>query len=226
MDKMPQQAPGEEISILASEVVLQAIPFFGGAIAAIFGKAAREQYDSRLTKWFEDLGEAVSKLQIKLENLAQDPELVETVVAATAAAGKTMHEEKLFALRNAVLNSVDPILRPDEDLRLRFIGIIEQMVPDHLRLMKYFSSPRRWYEERQLSIPSITTTRSLAINGLGWENDDAARPKRLMEDLVTWRLTGLVSETMGTDGQIDRDFVTEDGKAFMRYIDEPASFEN
>ena len=74
-----------------------------------------------------------------------------------------MHEEKLDALRNAVLNLVNPRLRLDEDLRLQFISFIEQMVPDHLKLMNYFSAPRQWYEERAMSIPSVTTSKPLAI---------------------------------------------------------------
>ncbi|ALG30631.1 hypothetical protein AOZ07_17710 [Glutamicibacter halophytocola] len=99
----------------------------------------------------------------RLEILAQDPQLVETLAATTITAGKTMHEEKLDALRNAVLNSVNPRLRLDECLRLQFITFIEQMAPGHLKLMKYFSAPRQWYEGRGMSIPSVTTSKPLAI---------------------------------------------------------------
>lgn len=223
MEKMPQQDVRGELAIVAGEVTLQAIPVVGNALAAVFGKAARDQYELRMSNWLETLGESVTRLEQKLEDLANDPEFIDTVMSATAAAGKTLHAEKLEALKNAVLNSADPELRPGEDLRLRFIGIIEQMVPDHLRLMTYFQSPSEWFQQRpEVSIPSITTNQDLVSLGMGWGKDDEPRRDRLLEDLLTWRIVGLLSSSMGTSNLVNSQHLTADGKEFMTYIQLPA----
>ncbi|ALG30630.1 hypothetical protein AOZ07_17705 [Glutamicibacter halophytocola] len=59
---------------------------------------------------------------------------------------------------------------------------------------------------------------------MGRENVEATTPKRLMEDLVTWRLAGLVSDISGTESLIDGEVVIEGGEESMRCVNEPTSF--
>ncbi|MGO2069680.1 hypothetical protein [Glutamicibacter arilaitensis] len=224
MEKMPRQDPRGDLAIVAGEVTLQAIPVVGNALAAVFGKAARDQYELRMSNWLETLGESVTRLEQKLEDLANDPEFIDTVMSATAAAGKTLHAEKLEALKNAVLNSADPESRPGEDLRLRFIGIVEQMVPDHLRLMNYFQSPKQWFDQRpDISLPTMTTTnRGLVALAMRWDKSQEQRMDRLLEDLMTWRILGVLHRSNGSLELINSEHLTADGKEFMTYIQLPA----
>jgi hypothetical protein len=89
-------------------------------------------YNKRMDLWLDQLAEAVDQLGRRFEDLAGDEVFVDAVINATRAAQTTHQQEKLDALRHAVVNSVAPGA-PDVDEQARFFRLVEQRSAAHLR---------------------------------------------------------------------------------------------
>ncbi|MFQ5905809.1 MAG: hypothetical protein ACE5JA_04475 [bacterium] len=103
----------------------------------------------RREKWFESIAEALRSLaeqveEVKIENLAENEMFVTTVMQASQAALRNHQEEKLEALRNAVLNAALPNA-PEEGLQSIYLGLVEALSPLHLRVLKFFENPRELF---------------------------------------------------------------------------------
>jgi hypothetical protein len=113
---------------------LSAIPGVGGPAAELFGMAIQEPHARRRDAWLEDLWRDLVLLEARVDQfsaqsaLAED-ELVETVVRATQTALRTSAQEKLHALRAAVLNTaLAPARDADEQyMRQLFLRCIEDL---------------------------------------------------------------------------------------------------
>jgi len=219
---MPKLSKSEMLEARTAEYVLGLVPFAGPVLADLVGEKIRRKYEKNLAQWFSDLATGLQQVRRQFEEIHEEPEFLETVAAATEAARKTAHKEKLDALRNAVINTVHRDSRPDEDLRLRFIAYIDQMVPDHLRILRFYDEPeKRFGEDQTLERPTVmTSSRDIGFIALNWTEDQRPKYDRLVADLVTWRLLGMLNTTMGTaDGLITgRRYTTPDGQAFLEYV--------
>ncbi len=119
-------------------------------------------YNERMRQWLTDLAEAVTELQEgggfpSFEELADDPVFSDAVVDATRAAQATHQREKLEALRNGVLHSLDPDA-PSVDEQARFFRLVEQFTPAHLKVLAFLDGPADAYDKsRSVSDPPETT---------------------------------------------------------------------
>ena len=77
---------------------------------------------------------------LDLEKLADHPLFVDAVVTATRTVEHTHQDEKLGALRNAVLNSVAPDA-PDADTQAMMLSLVDRFTPSHLRLVTLWDNP-------------------------------------------------------------------------------------
>jgi hypothetical protein len=151
--------------------------------------------------WFESLAERLKAIEGKLESLADNPAFVTTVLQATQIALRTHQEEKLEALRNAVVNSTtDQGLEPD--LRAVFLNFVDAFTPTHLRILKYFQN-RESFDVRTalLDVRAVQQSRNateltnimveeLARNGLLEDHRPyAARGRDTGESLLTFAWT-------------------------------------
>jgi hypothetical protein len=107
----PGKSTGREIVERAAEAALGSVPLVGAALAVTFVTALGWRLEERREKWFTQLAEGVEELRdrvedLDLEKLTDNPLFVDAVVTATRAVVHTHQDEKLTALRNAVLNSV------------------------------------------------------------------------------------------------------------------------
>jgi hypothetical protein len=72
---------------------------------------------------------------------------------ATRTVGHTSQQDKITALRNAVLNSVAPDA-PDADTQAIFLAMIDRFTPSHLRLLTLWNDPPAWFSCHQgLTVP-------------------------------------------------------------------------
>ncbi|WP_102159415.1 hypothetical protein [Zhihengliuella halotolerans] len=225
MDSIPRESKTVAATAYVGEALLPAIPVVGSSIAYVFGRAIHRKQEENLRSWLEDLKGKVDELEVEVGRLADDADFNETFNAAAAAAGRTAHQAKLVALRNAVLNSAMPGPGLENDYPLRFIRIIEEMVPDHLRLLTYADDPMDWFTSQNLdtSMPSASRP-SLALKAMGWDSAQRDRLARLVEDLVAWRLVGtsMLKPTNGSvSGLLDGRQTTSDGHLFTQYVHEP-----
>lgn len=223
MDKQPELSTKLEIAGFIVETAAGAIPFAGGAITAAVLPAMKRRHERRMKIWLDNLAEAVERLGLDLDALATDDVFIDTLIAATNAATNTAHEEKMHALRNAVLSSAQIESRPEEEMSVRFIRLVDEMSLSHLRLMAYFEDPRKWFEDAgNRSLPDISTHLELASIAMGWEGSGSSRLDWLIEDLSSWRILGVLNSSNGTtSGLLNSRNLTSLGLAFMTYIREP-----
>jgi ribosomal protein L17 len=109
------------------------VPVAGGALAVAFVSAVSWQLNQRRPEWLSELAEAVEDLRERIgdasfEALAENSLFVDAVVTTTRAIDHTHQEEKIAALRNAVLNSVAPNA-PDADMQAMFLNLVERFTP-------------------------------------------------------------------------------------------------
>jgi len=75
---------------------------------------------------------------------------------ASQAAIRNHQQEKLEALRNAVLN-VASGNAPDEDLQLMFLNFIDTLTAWHLRILRFFQDPSGYGAARGVGYPNWST---------------------------------------------------------------------
>lgn len=136
MQKPPGKSTAREVTEKLVEGGVGMVPVVGSPLAAAFALAMGWSYNRRMDSWLQELAEAVNKLEGRLEDLADDDVFVDAVVNASRAAQATHQQEKLDALRNAVLNSVSPGA-PDADEQARFFRLVEQFSAAHLHLLTF-----------------------------------------------------------------------------------------
>ena len=115
-----------------------------GVIAELFG-LLESPLERRRAQWFERLWEALRELEQRVagftvDSLGENEQFVTAVLHATQMAIRSHQEEKLDALRNAVLN-VAAGSTLDEDVQLAFLGAVDALTPSHIRLLQSLRTP-------------------------------------------------------------------------------------
>ncbi|MFQ5799610.1 MAG: hypothetical protein ACE5H0_13085 [Bacteroidota bacterium] len=161
----PKSGKGDIVHTIA-RAGLSALPVVGGSSAELFSAVVTPPLEQRRREWMEQVGETLRKLEeergIKLEELQNNPGVIDTVMHASQAALRNSQEEKLRALRNAVLNSALP-RAPEQAMQQIFIDLVDSFTEWHLRILKLFDDPHGWFElhNRQphgLSIEALIQT--------------------------------------------------------------------
>ncbi|MEA3201889.1 MAG: hypothetical protein QOE90_3317 [Thermoplasmata archaeon] len=196
----------------------------------------RPEIERRQQAWLEQLRVAVRELEGRLdaqafENLRHDPAFYSAVAHATEVAKRTHREEKLWMLRNAVVNSG---LRsaPSDDVRQVFLRLVDDLTPVEVRLLLLFhvypgfrgrtSSVMQHptMEEAFLSIaPELGAHKGL----LRWMAERLAR-EGLVEDSVFEGRdagNGVSLRWLDLRRPDPGSFTTPLGKDFVRFISEP-----
>ena len=89
---------------------------------------------------------------MRLEDLQSKDVFIDTVMHASLAALRNSQQEKIEALRNAVLNAALPN-PPEESLQQIFLSLIDTFTVWHLRILHLFDNPSRWFSENGRQIP-------------------------------------------------------------------------
>lgn len=196
----------------------------------LFERFVGPPLQKRTEKWMEEVAQALRYLEenqgIKLETLQGDERFITIVTQATIIAVRNHQQEKLDALRNAIINSAtNPNL--EEDIHLTFIRFIEELTPSHLALLKFFVS-REDDLKLLTSYPSIyqlissSATGSLPkdqfkmligdlnVRGLIWISQDIED----FEDI--YQAEAVINES--TNDNLPRIIVTDISKDFLEFI--------
>ncbi|MGN6656880.1 MAG: hypothetical protein ACTHJ9_16250 [Rhodanobacter sp.] len=214
----PNASKGDIVHALA-KAGLSAIPILGGPAAELFQLVIQPPLERRRAEWMAAIGEKLQELEdrgVPLDDLAKNEEFISAVMHASNMALRTHQQEKLEALRNAVLN-VAVGQAPDDALQHMFFRWIESLSPLHLRVLKLFQAP--------------TSQSGLSMGGLNSvleHNMPELRGKRHIYDQV-WKdlySSGLVNTenlhvTMSGNG-LTAKRTSELGDAFIAFIAEPA----
>lgn len=158
MNKPPKKSTGRQLVERTVEGAAGMVPVVGSMLAVAFATAMGWTYSRRMDEWMEQLAESVTKLQertdgLSFDDLAENDAFVDAVVATTKAAQATHSQEKLTALRNAVLNTLSPNA-PTVDEQARFIRLVEEFTPAHLRLLAFLNDPGAVFDAARRTRPN------------------------------------------------------------------------
>lgn len=145
-----RESPGDVAHALVRSA-LGAIPVAGSAAIELFNAIVTPPIERRRREWMASVGDALNELQSKagtidITRLSQDEEFISLLVSATQLAIRSHRQEKLDALKNAVLNSACG-RRPSDDLQSAFLALVDRFTPLHLKLLKIFDEGFVWSNE-------------------------------------------------------------------------------
>jgi len=137
---------------------LSTAPFLGGPLAEFFSIVVAPPLEKRRTAWLVEIFSRLKSLEekvegFKIENLAENEVFISTLLYATQAAMRTHQNEKLAALKNAVINSA---IRPsiDENLQLMFLNLVDRYTRWHLIILQFLDDPREYGKRYSISYPN------------------------------------------------------------------------
>jgi len=153
----PGKSKGREIAERAAEAGLSSVPVLGGALAVTLVTALNWKLNLRRDEWLEELAKAVEELGgridgIGIDTLVENPLFVDAVVSASRTIEHTHQQDKITALRNAVLNSALPGA-PDADGQAVLFNMLDRFTGSHLRLLTMWNDPAAWFASRDLPPP-------------------------------------------------------------------------
>jgi hypothetical protein len=154
----PSQTKSDVVQAIARGAA-SAVPVIGGPVAELLGLVLQPALERRREEWFRELAGALDELRQRLDDfdpreLADNEVFITAVISASNAALRTHEEEKLTALRNAVVSSALAV-DLDEHVQLMFIRFVDELTSLHLRLLTYLRDPTGWFERFQIDKPNI-----------------------------------------------------------------------
>ena len=204
------------------------IPVVGGAAVEFFNKLIPPPLEKRRNEWWQSLHERIARLEergdVKAEDLSQNESFVSTVLQATQVAMRNHQEEKLRALRNAVVNSALPGA-PDASKQTMFLSLVDAFTPWHLAVLKFLADPPTWFRQNEQPVPQFVITSSVHTV-LQRAFPDLVRDGEFVEliakDLHDRKLSrvGNIMLNMSADGALQK-ATTDLGDQFLRFITDP-----
>jgi hypothetical protein len=141
---------------------------------------------------------------------------------ATQIAVRTHQQEKLDALRNAVLN-VAAGTAPGDDLQLMFLGFVDAFTPLHLRMLKFLQHPDKPDGIGSTAVPTDILVSnfpdSKGSEGFCEQTFTDLSDRSLVEPSRTAGLRWLRS--VQTDEAIFSKHTSRLGDAFLAFIESP-----
>jgi hypothetical protein len=201
------------------------LPFSSIALE-FFNTIIAPPLEKRRQKWMEDVAEAVRELEgrgIKAEDLKQNESFVSTFMQASLAAMRNHEQEKIDALRNAVLNAALPCA-PDESMQQIFLGWVERMTVWHLRILAFLDNPPLWFKNQNQQFPDFSLA---SLNKILIQAYPELANKREFYDLIAKDLwnNGLLNTDglhgMMSDQGLKGRRTSEIGKKFLGFITAP-----
>jgi hypothetical protein len=203
-----------------AKAVISAVPVVGGPGVELFQFVVQPPLEKRRAEWMSEIGQRLQALEEKgldIEELRQRPEFISAVMQASQAALRTHTEEKLAALRNAVIN-VAVGQAPEETTTHLLLSFVDELTEMHLRVLRVFHSPE---PPPGLSMGGLDSVLEHNIPALRGQKELAAQ---LWRDLHTRGLinTPNMNVTMSGSGLAQRR-TTGLGEALLKFISEKNS---
>lgn len=147
----PKKEPISEKAHDVINVLITLIPYGDGIVEKLFNKAWKSPAKARLEKWMFMVTDAINEIykfhQIDLELLLENEKFIDTFIQASIIAIKHHEEEKLLALKNAVLNSAisEFGIPQKEDV---FLQIIDLFSIWHFKMLEFYQAPMSFIKSR------------------------------------------------------------------------------
>lgn len=227
MSDIPEQ-PEKSAADVAYGVVkaaVSAVPVVGGSAAEVLGLIFGPPLEKRREKWLGQLAGAVKEVQDKEaeltpEKLSQNEAFITTALHATEIAVRTHQQEKLEALRNAVVSAALPNV-PDETMQQIFLNHVDNLTPWHLRILAFFDDPIDWGKTHHITYPNWTMGAASLV--LEQSMPELAGQRGFYDQIVSdLQQRGLLANveihTMMTANGMFSSRTTPLGKEFLQFI--------
>jgi hypothetical protein len=225
MEQLPTPS-GADYVHSAARAAASLVPVVGGPLQVLIETIFVAPVGRRKDEWLQQLADVVAELQQRMEGLtpeelAANDMFVTAVAQASQFAARTHQQEKLDALKNAVLHSVLPGA-PAEDQQLMFLRFIDELTPWHLRLLSLFKNPGVWLQARGRPLPNILAGGIESVIELAFHDLRGQRPfyQQILRDLQVRGLMlqgNLLGVTMTTQGLL-APRIEPFGEEFLRFI--------
>ena len=123
---------------------LSALPVVGGPAVELFQLLIQPPLEQRRYEWMQCVGEKLQELEaqgLKLEDLQQNEQFVSAVMQASTAALRTHKQEKLAALRNAIIH-IAKGQGAEETTQHLLLSFIDELSEMHLRVLAFSLAPK------------------------------------------------------------------------------------
>lgn len=208
----------------ASKGIVSSIPVVGSAISEILFSVISSPIEKRKNEWMIRLSESLNELTNKVDNFniynLADNELFITIVSqATQIALRNHQQEKILALRNAVINTALNI-NIEEIEQTAFVQLVDELNILHLRILLFFKNPSQWFIDNNIQKPNINMGSPIhALEVAYSEFRDGKFANRLVKDLYNRGLFNIENlNTMMSEQGIYASRLTEYGQRFLNYI--------
>jgi hypothetical protein len=219
----PPKENKKDSVLSALKVAIELAP--GGSLATyLLNLIVKPPVQKRIEQWMTDVTNAVNKHTQDLDSLRDNQRFITTFIQASQIATRNHNCEKLSALQNAVLNSINPPSY-SESLQIHFLHLVDRFTEWHLRILKIFSDDN-WLPNSNLG--SFGHGRSATENVIKHHYPDFSN-KELFIDLILEDLqaTRLIHTEWNGPGPmaIQRvasvPSITSMGREFLTFIEEP-----
>lgn len=136
--EVPKETGKDRIHTLV-KTALGEVPLAGGALAEIFSTIIESPFQKRKKEWMQNVVDAIEELKGKgfsPDDLRDNEQFISAVFYASHLAMKTHQQEKLDALRNAIINVAEGV-EADEVLQQIFLNYIDQFTLLHIKLLRF-----------------------------------------------------------------------------------------
>lgn len=141
--EVPKATPKDAAHSL-TKAALASIPVIGGAATELFQQVVQPPLVKRQLEWMERIGTAIETLQAQgftAADLQENEQFTSAVMTASRLALQTHQEEKLQALRNAIVNIATGV-EPDETKQYMFFNYIESLTAQHIQILAVARAPK------------------------------------------------------------------------------------
>jgi len=195
----PEESAGDVLHAI-TRIALSSIPAVGGSSTELFNFLIPPSLEKRRKEWAASVNKRLGEVEADVAALVEDQSFVSTVLQASNIAIRTHQEEKLEALRNAVVNSATGVA-PEDDMRSFFLNLVDTFTPTHLRILRFFqnrstSDTSVFNRLRDKGTVADQMVFQLAQQGLIQDPRPYAARMREAEDLLAlhWKLSKLGGE--------------------------------
>lgn len=214
--------PDDELHRLA-RALIAVVPIVGPVALEVFtgviAEPAQRRRDKLLSEILERLAAMEQEGKLRIADLTADPGFQASFIQAAQSAIRTVQQEKLEMLRNAVLNSA-LAGDLDENIRQMFFQLIDRLNALHVALLKALHEPGGPLQSgAPMQMGSIRHLIESAVPQLKGKQDML---KLLVADLEGFGLAsdvGLNITMTGSGMRASR--TTQLGKSFLQFIADP-----
>ncbi|MBX3097826.1 MAG: hypothetical protein KF812_13305 [Fimbriimonadaceae bacterium] len=178
------------------KATLNVVPFVGGSIASLIDDYIPESRQKRIEEFSKNLADEMERLGDSLDaNYVKTDEFAYLFTRVYQDVTRDYQQEKLVAYRNILVNALR--VEVDASIQERYLYLVEQLTPLHLRVLSAFVSDHR--NEAQMAKEPNRMSNSLSQT-LKWLLPDLAESQieSCIFDLDQMGITAGVKNTLKT----------------------------